>query len=227
MRLPEERVDKMSQSGFTEQDFDLMLRPGLESRMHGIREQIQPKFNRLANHLATFLNEEHTDAPFYPHIARHARRTVNPPDSTWLALAQDKRGYKKYPHFQFGIWSNHLFFWLAVIEEYPDKKRFGEALLGCVPEIIHSTPSYFSWSADHMKDESMTHQDLTEQQLKQLFLRLTKIKKAELLCGVIISKQEAITKTENELTSYLEKQVTRLLPLYKLARSCSGVSVPE
>lgn len=214
----------MSQSGFTEQDFELMRLPGLESRMHAIREQIQPIFRRLADHLAAFLNE-HAEAPFYPHIARHARRTVNPPDSTWLALAQDKRGYKKYPHFQFGIWPTHLFFWLAIIEEYPDKKRFGEALLERVPEIIQSTPSYFSWSADHMKDETMAHHDLNKQQLEQLFLRLTKIKKAELLCGVVISKQEAITKTENDLTSYLEEQVTRLLPMYKLARSCSGVSV--
>ncbi|MET1248010.1 DUF1054 domain-containing protein [Sporolactobacillus sp. STCC-11] len=214
----------MSQSGFTEHDFELMRLPGLENRMHAIREQIQPKFSRLADHLASFLNER-AEVPFYPHIARHARRTVNPPDSTWLALAQDKRGYKKHPHFQFGIWPTHLFFWLAIIEEYPDKKRFGDALLGRLPEIFQSTPSYFSWSADHMKDETMLHHDLDEHQLEQLFLRLTKIKKAELLCGVVISKQEAITKTENDLTSYLEEQVTKLLPLYTLARSCSGLSV--
>ncbi|MCO7126264.1 DUF1054 domain-containing protein [Sporolactobacillus shoreicorticis] len=216
----------MSQSGFTKHDFDLMKLPGLENRMHAIREHVQPKFSRIADQLVPFLNKSaDAEMPFYPHIARHARRTVNPPDSTWLAIAQDKRGYKKHPHFQFGIWPTHLFFWLAVIEEYPDKAELGEALLARIRELVKQTPADYAWSADHMKDEYRFHHDLNEEELSQLFLRLKTFKKAELLCGVVIPKNEAIAKSADELTAYLKEQVAILLPLYMLARACSGVSV--
>ncbi|MCQ2008834.1 MAG: DUF1054 domain-containing protein [Sporolactobacillus sp.] len=216
----------MSQNGFTEQEFKLMSLPGLENRMHAIRENVQPKFSMIADRVIPYLNKSaDAEMPFYPHIARHARRTVNPPDSTWLALAQDKRGYKKYPHFQFGIWPTHLFFWLAVIEEYPDKARLGEALLSKVPELMRKTPAHYAWSADHMKDEYRLHHDLNEEKLSQMFLRLKTVKKAELLCGVVIPKNEAIKKNIDELADYLEEQTETLKPLYTLARTCSEVTV--
>ena len=48
------------------------------------------------------------------HIAKHLRRTAYPPESTWVAIGGDKRGYKKYPHFQIGINEHYVFFTLAV-----------------------------------------------------------------------------------------------------------------
>src|SRR5699024_11327687 len=62
------------------------------------------------------------------HIAKHARRTVNPPNDTWMAIAGNKRGYKKHPHFQVGLWDDHLFIWLAYIYELPrsEERRVGK-----------------------------------------------------------------------------------------------------
>ena len=37
------------------------------------------------------------------HVAKHARRSVNPPIDTWVAFAPNKRGYKMLPHFQIGL----------------------------------------------------------------------------------------------------------------------------
>lgn len=214
----------MSLTGFTKQDFELMELPGLDTRMAAIKQRIQPKFKDLAEYLTPFLSEQ-VGMPFYTHIARHARRTVNPPDSTWFAIAQDKRGYKKYPHFQFGIWPTHLFFWLAIIEEYPDKKQFGEALLTRVPEILQNTPDHFSWSLDHMKDEYVAHHTLDEKQLQNMFSRLKNVRKAELMCGVVISKDDPIAGQGDKLAIFLKEQSTKLLPLYKLANQCTGVSI--
>ncbi|MCL1630977.1 DUF1054 domain-containing protein [Sporolactobacillus sp. CPB3-1] len=220
----------MTQEGlFTRDDFASMQTPGLENRMYAIRSQIQPKFQAIADHLLPFFNtyDAAQDSPFFLHIARHARRTVHPPDSTWMAVAQSKRGYKKYPHFQFGIWPDHLFFWLAVIEEYPDKVKLGQTLLEHVPQIQQSIPPYFAWSADHMKNIFTRHQNLNKDDLNKLFFRLEKVKKAELLCGVIISKEEATAKNENDLVSHLKEQIKILMPLYETACACEKTMVSE
>jgi uncharacterized protein YktB (UPF0637 family) len=33
---------------------------------------------------------------FFPHVAKHVRRTVNPPLETWAAFGPSPRGYKRY-----------------------------------------------------------------------------------------------------------------------------------
>ena len=50
-------------------------------------------------------------------MAKHARRTVNPPKDSWVAFAPYKRGYKSLPHFQIGLWRTHLFIVLVIIYE--------------------------------------------------------------------------------------------------------------
>ncbi|MCO7174583.1 YktB family protein [Sporolactobacillus kofuensis] len=214
----------MSLNGFTKKDFELMELPGLENRMNAIKEQIQPKFKGLADQLVPFLNKQ-TNAFFYTHIARHARRTVNPPDSTWFALAEDKRGYKKYPHFQFGIWQSHLFFWLACIDDYPDRKELGESLLSRIPEIMDNTPRYFCWSMDHTDSAYVIHEKISADQLTKMFNRLSKVRKAELLCGVVISKEDPRARNGKQLADYLKDQANKLLPLYQLAKHCAHTSV--
>ena len=41
--------------------------------------------------------------PVYVHVAKHARRTVNPPPETWAAFSHEARGYKKTPHFALAV----------------------------------------------------------------------------------------------------------------------------
>ena len=65
----------------------------------------------------------------YPHIAKHARRTINPPNDTWISFSSNPRGYKMQPHFQIGLWETHLFIWYAVIYEAKDKAPKGQRLL--------------------------------------------------------------------------------------------------
>lgn len=83
----------MTFKGFSKKDFKTMQIPGLEARMTGIQNDIQPKFRAVGEELTTYLSAKLGDEMFL-HIARHQRRSVNPPDSTWLAICHDKRGYK-------------------------------------------------------------------------------------------------------------------------------------
>src|SRR5690625_163422 len=97
----------MTFNGFNQDDFSVFKIDGLEKRMEAIQKQIQPKFKELGTELvedlSTYLGNE-----VFLHIAKHARRTVNPPQDTWLAIADNKRGYKKHPHFQVGLFDDQI-----------------------------------------------------------------------------------------------------------------------
>ncbi|RCO06314.1 DUF1054 family protein, partial [Bacilli bacterium] len=92
----------MSLQGFNKEDFETFHIDGLDSRMEAIQNRIQPKFQLIGSQLVDVLSAELGNEMFL-HIAKHARRTVNPPQDTWLAIGNNKRGYKKHPHFQLGL----------------------------------------------------------------------------------------------------------------------------
>lgn len=88
--------------GWTEDDFAIFTVEGFEDRMALIRERIQPKLDALGRDLLPLLEEE-TGSPWFHHVAKHMRRTVNPPRDTWVALNRVKRGYKATVHFSAGL----------------------------------------------------------------------------------------------------------------------------
>ncbi len=112
----------MKFTGFNKEDFDTFLIDGLDARMEAIQTRIQPKFQEIGTELADDLSMK-LGNEVYLHIAKHARRTVNPPNDTWLAICDNKRGYKKHPHFQVGLFDDRLFIWLALIYELPNKSK--------------------------------------------------------------------------------------------------------
>ena len=61
-----------------------------------------------------------TGETFYAHVAKHARKCKSPVD-TWVAFAPNKRGYKMLPHFQIGLFKDHLFLMFGVMHEGKDK----------------------------------------------------------------------------------------------------------
>ncbi len=68
----------MTFKGFEKVDFDTFYIEGLEERMEAIQTRIQPKFQQIGNELVDFLAAQLGNEMFL-HIAKHARRTVNPP----------------------------------------------------------------------------------------------------------------------------------------------------
>ena len=202
--------------GFTDKDFNVFEIEGLEPRMDALIQTIRPKLNelgqRFSQELSILSGEE-----IFPHVAKHARRTINPPKDTWVAFAANKRGYKMIPHFQIGLWGTHLFIWYAVIYEAPAKAAIGKKFLQNVEFIQNHVPADFVWSVDHMQPGSQRHHDLSNKDLELMFTRLQTIKKAELLCGVQIPREQAVKMSGDELIEKITKTFEQLMPLYKLA----------
>jgi uncharacterized protein YktB (UPF0637 family) len=214
----------MAFQSFTSQDFDVFSIPGLEDRMDGIITYVRPKLEQLGQYFAPILSS-FTGEEMFAHVAKHARRTKNPPDDTWVAFAPNKRGYKKLPHFQIGLWGSHLFVYFAVIYENPYKEQIGQAFTTNLKQIVDTIPSHYVWSSDHTVPYANVHKELTEDDLRQLFERLMNVKKAEILCGIHLSKEKVLNMSGNELLQTIENTFKTLLPLYQLANSPNEVEV--
>ncbi|MBB5172229.1 YktB family protein [Texcoconibacillus texcoconensis] len=199
----------MTFNGFTEHDFDTFYIEGLDERMDAIRERIQPKFRLLGETLADELSMELGQEMFL-HIAKHARRKVNPPNDTWLSLCHDKRGYKKHPHFQVGLFDDHLFIWLAFIYELPNKQVIAQQFLDDF-EQIQKLPESFVVSLDHTQKDSTPIRQVDEKTLE----RFRDVKKAEFLVGQQIDRKEDVLKDGKALTAHITETFQLLKPLYQ------------
>src|SRR5437773_1580767 len=92
----------MPSSAFVTGDFKVFDAKGFQPRMAEIRSRVRPKLEALGKSLAPALSRS-LGGEVFAHVARHARRTVNPPDDTWVAFSPDARGYKKHCHFKVAV----------------------------------------------------------------------------------------------------------------------------
>ncbi|PLS06405.1 YktB family protein [Neobacillus cucumis] len=208
----------MEFSGFTNEDFDVFLIDGLEARMEALKNTIRPKLEQLGEYFAPTLSALSGDEMFV-HVAKHARRTINPPKDTWVAFASNPRGYKMLPHFQIGLWNTHLFVWFAVIYEAPQKELMAERFIKKAAKIHKEIPKEFSWSLDHTKPETIKHEQLSKTDLLAQFERLKTIKKAELLCGFTMDRNKVIELGSQGLLTEIESVFNTVTPLYKIAQN--------
>ncbi|WP_046175173.1 YktB family protein [Domibacillus indicus] len=203
----------MNFNGFTAHDFEAFHIQGLEERMAAIQERIQPKFKLLgevlADDLSVMLGQE-----MYLHIARHARRKVNPPNDTWLAIAHNKRGYKQHPHFQVGLFDDHVFIWTAFIYELPGKKEIAQTFLDHIDFLNNTIPSDYAVSLDHLKKEAESWGSLEAQ---QALSRFRDVKKAEFLIGRHIQADDPVLQDGNAFYELVKETFETLFPVYQLA----------
>ncbi|NDI33538.1 DUF1054 family protein [Chengkuizengella sediminis] len=73
----------MSFQGFTKEDFNVFTIDSLEPRMEALITHVRPKLEWLGAEIAPYLSAV-TGEEMFPHVAKHARRTVNPPNDTWF-----------------------------------------------------------------------------------------------------------------------------------------------
>jgi uncharacterized protein YktB (UPF0637 family) len=210
-------------TGFLQEDFEVFSIDGLDQRMEAIKTLIRPKLEALGQHYSPSLSIATGNEMFF-HVAKHARRTVNPPSDTWVAWAPDKRGYKKHPHFQVGLWGTHLFVWYAVIYESPFKDQISQAMRANMEEILSFIPADFHWSPDHMKPESTPQSELGKEGVKKLVDRLGQVKKAELLCGVRIDRHDPILTDGDGLLARLDETFANLTKLYRIGEAKSSTT---
>ncbi len=203
----------MQFEGFTQKDFQTFEIDGLDARMEAIKERIQPKFSMigsaLAEDVAAFSGSE-----MHLHIAKHARRTKNPPKDTWLAIAHDKRGYKKHPHFQLGLFDDHLFLWLAHIYEMPGKEKAAKTFLEHSDDILSAVPDSYLISRDHMKKDDLP---FTEENLTSTLERFRDVKKGEFLLGRKLYADDPMLKDGDKVYRFAKETYETLMPVYKMS----------
>ncbi|MFE5319751.1 DUF1054 domain-containing protein [Paenibacillus sp. NPDC056579] len=211
----------MTFQGFTQADFDVFHIPGLEGRMEGIQGRIQPKFKELGDALVEETAVLAGDEMFL-HIAKHARRTVNAPVDTWMAICHNKRGYKQYPHFQVGLFDDRLFIWLALIYELPHKQAIAESFLKQVDQVRSLIPEDYVVSFDHMKKDAAAVADLGDKEWKAALQRFRDVKKVELLIGQNLPSSSPVLQNGPQFIELVRSTIQTLMPLYLMARSASA-----
>lgn len=197
---------------FTEKDFEVFTIEGLDPRMAEIRAKIQPKFQELDDYFAEKLGEE-LGTEFFVHIAQHRRRTVYPPENTWSALSQKKRGYKMEAHFQLGIWEDYLFMWLSLIDNPKNEKEIAQAFLDN-QELFEQLDDDFYLSIDHTQPVIERLQDAD---LEKHLTRFRDVKKGEFQIGRIIKKEDALLNDSEKAREYMLKTYQEVVPFYQLA----------
>ncbi|SDI65281.1 YktB family protein [Natribacillus halophilus] len=198
---------------FTQHDFQTFEIDGLEPRMEAIRERIQPKFKALGEPLADELSDL-TGNDMFLHIAKHARRKTNPPTDTWLAVAHDNRGYKKHPHFQVGLFDDHLFMWLAYIYELPNKKEIAERLLAQQTHL-EQLPNDYAVSLDHTKKNAQTLVEMDSEDMEKSLVRFRDVKKGEFLIGRQIAHDDPLLGDGEKLFTTIMETFRTLQPFYE------------
>ncbi|MGR6544810.1 YktB family protein [Paenibacillus tundrae] len=206
----------MNFSGFNSRDFDVFQVPGLEPRMEMLIERVRPKLEALGAELAPYLTELCGEEMFV-HVAKHARRTVNPPIDTWVAWGSSKRGYKALPHFEVGMFDTHVFVIFAVIYESPNKITFAEALERELDEVRRNLPGEFYWSMDHMDPQGTFHKDMNSEDYDKIITKLKTVKKAEVMCGLRIERDDPLAADGEQLLKTIRSTFNTLLPLYKMS----------
>lgn len=130
MYILQQRIENM----FDKNDFKVFDDMTLSGRLNLIKLNLDPKFEDFGTELIQRLEKEYQQQ-FYMKIAKHQRRTKNPPPDTWLAINQDKKGYKKTPHLEFGLWPDCYFITFSLLADirnrsdyYPILKKYQQQI---------------------------------------------------------------------------------------------------
>ena len=201
---------------FTQQDFHVFQIPGLEARMEALIARVRPKLERLGNLIAPELSAMTGDEMF-AHVAKHARRTVHPPDDTWVAWAANKRGYKMLPHFQVGLFGTEWFAQFAIIYESQNKKIFAASMMDELKRIGRMVPPHFRWSMDHTKPASIPHAEMTTDAFREMAAKLSTTKQSEVMVGIRLKPDDPLLADGNALLETILSTFRTLLPLYRMS----------
>lgn len=170
---------------FSTVDFAVFEIPGFEERMSELVRTVRPRLEAVGELLTPVLSEA-VDRPMYAHVARHARRTVNPPDDTWVAFGADRRGYKKDVHFKVAISRHCVRLLFEVGPEYYDKAAWargwtrGQRSIG---KALSRVPDLAWFANEHDEDPKVMIPDLLAPELASLGNELRRRKDGQLVLG--------------------------------------------
>ncbi|HDB3284710.1 TPA: YktB family protein [Staphylococcus aureus] len=202
----------MTKYTFKPKDFKAFNVEGLDARMEALNEYIRPQLHELGEYFSDFFTSQ-TGETFYPHVAKHARRSVNPPKDTWVAFATSKRGYKMLPHFQIGMFEDQLFVMFGIMHEAKDKATRAKVFERKF-KAIQQLPDDYRVYLDHMKPDKPFIKDLTDDDLKEAIQRAINVKKGEFFIARAITPQNKRLKSDKAFIAFLEETFDQFLPFY-------------
>ncbi|MGH7324848.1 MAG: DUF1054 family protein [Candidatus Rokuibacteriota bacterium] len=208
----------MSSCAFSAADFKVFDVKGFQPRMQEIRTRIRPKLEALGHSLAPAIQRT-TGEETFAHVAKHARRTVNPPDDTWVAFAGDQRGYKKHPHFKVAVCRSCVRFLFEVGPEHADKRRWAAAWRKSAPKLgpVLRRVKGLSWfKNEHDEEPAAPLADLGPERLSELSDELTRTRDGQLVVGRAVPAAEAARWTEAQYREAALETFRALAPLYRL-----------
>jgi uncharacterized protein YktB (UPF0637 family) len=204
--------------GFTASDFKVFDIPGFKPRMDAIKLRIRPKLEAVGHALLADVARV-GGAPAYVHVAKHARRTINPPDDTWVAFALDRRGYKKHCHFKVAVSRGAVRFLFEAGPEHADKKRWAAAWRRHAPQLVPvlRRAKGLAWFRnEHDEEPAAALADLSPDEIARLGDELTRRRDGQLVLGRAVSAAEAARWAAADYARAARETFHLLAPLYKL-----------
>jgi uncharacterized protein YktB (UPF0637 family) len=208
----------MPSPAFVTADFKVFEAEDFASRMASIRGRLRPKLDAFGHSLAAGVGRA-TGAEAFAHVARHARRTVNPPDDTWVAFGPDPRGYKKHPHFKVAISRNAVRFLFEIGPEFADKKRWAAAWRKNAPKLgpVFRRVKGLAWfKNEHDEAPAALLADLTPEALGDLADELVRARDGQFVLGRVVAAEEAARWAEPQYRTAALDTFRALAPLYRL-----------
>jgi uncharacterized protein YktB (UPF0637 family) len=191
---------------------------GFVSRMDAIKRRIRPKLEAAGRDLLADVGRIGS-TPAFAHVARHARRTVNPPDDTWVAFAGDKRGYKKHCHFKVAVSRGAVRFLFEAGPEHADKKRWVAAWRRDAPKLVPvlRRARGLAWfKNEHDETPAAVLSDLAADAVARLGDELVRTRDGQLVLGRAVPAEEAARWKPADYARAARETFQLLAPLYRL-----------
>jgi uncharacterized protein YktB (UPF0637 family) len=204
----------MANIGFTREDFEVFGIPTFPERMQGIKEHVQPKLTALGGSLQPALKKL-AKSEVFPHVAKHARRTVNPPPETWVAFGPSARGYKKYGHFGLALSRGGLHTRIVVKDEAPDRRQMAKVLIDRADVLAkvfaeHTVARYDRWNYTGIPELTIPTADFWQEVAEAL---------AKKTGGLDVGLGWPVTRAVKLTEKQVLEAFASLLPLYEITRS--------
>jgi uncharacterized protein YktB (UPF0637 family) len=208
----------MPSPAFGATDFKVFDEHAFRARMSGIRERIRPKLEAVGHSLTPAVSRA-TGGAAFAHVAKHARRTVNPPDDTWVAFGPDARGYKKHCHFKVAVSRHAVRFLFEVGPEHAEKRRWAVAWKRNAPRlapVLRRVKGLAWFKNEHDEEAASPLADLSAERLGDLADELIRTRDGQLVLGRTVPAEQAARWTEAQYRDAALETFRALAPLYRL-----------
>lgn len=203
---------------FTLNDFKVFDLDGFSERMAAIATRIRPKLASIGRALEPKISEL-VDVPLYVHVAKHARRTVNPPDDTWAALGANPRGYKQDVHFKIAISRQCVRFLFEAGPEYYAKSEWVDGWrrqLKHVSAPLRTSQNLAWFKNEHDEAPATPVSALTPSDLSKIGDELTRRKDGQFVIGRRVDAKEFVRLNASHVEKIAVQTFKSLAPLFQL-----------